>query len=304
MFKYPWQNIDANVDTTVTRLLKLVGAGKNVLEVGCATGYVSKVMKEQLNCTVTGIEISPDAAKEAEKYSKRVIVGNIEEMDLAGILGEERFDVITFGDVLEHLKNPDKVLTTVRPFLAEGGYVLASIPNVAHISIPLELLSGRFDYRPLGLLDDTHLRFFTKKSILSLFRNAGYEIILWDRVIVNPKDTEFQTDLDSYPYSLLSFFENGSDALTYQFIVKAIPCTPDRNFEDLRKEWENNVLQDLRRRLEEKGQQLEEKERQLEEKERQLEEKGKQLEAMRHSWTWKITAPLRWIHKNLRKEGK
>jgi SAM-dependent methyltransferase len=275
--------------------------------VGCATGYVSKIMKEQLNCAVTGIEISPDAAKEAEKYCKRVIVGNIEEMDLAGILGEERFDVITFGDVLEHLKNPDKVLTTVVPFLVEGGYILASIPNIAHLSVALELLNGRFDYRALGLLDDAHLRFFTKKSILSLFRNAGYEIVLWDRVILNPEDTEFHTVLDSYPHSLLSFFESGNESLTYQFVVKAFPYSSDKSLEDLQEEWEGLVLRELRGKLEEKEKQLRERSQQLKEKGKQLEEKEEQLEQLRgvfNSWSWKITAPLRWIYKYLRREGK
>lgn len=287
MSKYHIQEIDLNSESSHAKLLRLVGKGKKVLEVGCATGYVSKVLKEKLNCYVTGIEIDHEAAKEAEKYCEKVIVGDIEEIDLFKTLGDERFDVITFGDVLEHLKNPERVLAAVRTFLADGGYVLASIPNIAHISVALELLSGRFDYRSLGLLDDTHLRFFTKKSILSLFRNTGYEIVLWDRVIVKPEDTEFQTVLDSYPHSLMSFFESGSEALTYQFIVKAIPYHPNKNFAELQKEWENSVLQEIRDKLAEK--------------ERELAEKERELESIYNLWSWKITAPLRWLSKLLKR---
>jgi hypothetical protein len=203
-----------------------------------------------------------------------------------------------FEDVLEHLKRPGKVLEWVRPYLADNGYVLASIPNIAHISVALELLNGKFDYRPVGLLDDTHLRFFTKKSILSLFRNAGYEIILWDRVIVNPEDTEFQTVLDSYPYSLLSFFESGSEALTYQFIVKAIPYSSNKRLEDLREVGQGLLSREQRRKLPEKEKELREWEEELEEKEEQLKKKERQLS---NSWSWRITLPLRWMHKHLTK---
>jgi len=148
MFRFHIDKVDMEVDSSHTKLLRLVGTEKRVLEVGCSTGYVSKVLKEQLNCLVTGIEVSPDAAKEAEKYCDRVIAGDVEEMDFSIILKDKQFDVITFGGVLERLQNPGKVLAATRPLLAEGGYVLASIPNIAHISVALELLNGRFDYGP------------------------------------------------------------------------------------------------------------------------------------------------------------
>lgn len=298
MSKYPWYDIDINSETTPAKLLKLVGTNKKVLECGCASGYVSKVLKERFNCTVTGIEIDPDAAKEAEKYCSRVIVGDLEAMNFSEELGEDKFDVITFGDVLEHLKDPGKVLTALRVFLKDDGYIVASIPNLAHISVVLELLNGNFDYRPLGLLDDTHLRFFTKKSILSLFRNAGYEIVLWDRVILKPEDTEFQTVLDSCPYSLLSFFGSGSELLTYHFVVKAVLYTFNKDLTELQKEWENIVRQELRDRLAEK-------ERQRRELAEKFTEKERQLKAVYSSWSWRITVPLRWLkHKILRKQRK
>ena len=297
MSKYHIQEIELNGESSHAKLLKLVGTNKKVLEMGCATGYVSKMMKEKLNCYVTGIEIDPDAAKEAEKHCEKVIVGDIEEMDFSTTLGKERFDVITFGDVLEHLNDPSKILKALYPFLVDDGYILASIPNIAHISVALELLEGKFEYRSLGLLDDTHIRFFTKKSILSLFRKAGYEIVFWDRVIVRPEDTEFQTALESYPYSLLSFFEAGNECLTYQFIVKAIPYALNRNLEELQSEWKNTILQELRDKLADK-------ERQMRDIKRELDDKKRELETVYNSYSWRITAPLRWLNKHLRKEGK
>ena len=152
MFRFHIDKVDMNVDSSHTKLIKLVGNNKKVLEVGCSTGYVSKVLKEEFRCAVTGIEIATDAAKEAEKYCSSTIVGDVEVMDFSEELGEDKFDVITFGDVLEHLKDPGKVLTALRAFLNDDGYVLASIPNIAHISVALELLEGKFDYRPMGFL--------------------------------------------------------------------------------------------------------------------------------------------------------
>ncbi len=287
MCKYPTPDINLDDESAPAKLLKLVGTNKKVLEFGCATGYVSKVIKEQLNGSVTGIEISPEAAKEARKYCERVIVDNIDNITLSDIFNEEQFDVITFGDVLEHLINPSRILKAVRPFIAENGYILASIPNIAHMSVALELLDGKFDYRPYGLLDDTHLKFFTKKSILSLFKEIGYEIVIWDRVIVNPEDTEFKTVLSNYPDSLLSYFGAGSEALTYQFIIKAVPSASELKIIESLKDRENKVLPEFKD--------------QLTEIEWQLSEKERQLRNIHKSWSWKITSPLRLIAKIIRK---
>ncbi len=252
MCKYQWHDDNMNEGSAYAKLLKLVMPRNKVLEFGCATGYVSKIMKEKLNCYVTGIEIDPDAAKDAEMHCERVIVGS-----------------------------PGKILAGIRPFLSERGYIIASIPNVAHISVALELLDGRFDYRPLGLLDDSHLRFFTKKTIYSLFKSSGYEGTIMDRVIIKPEDTEFQTVLQKYPASLLSYFDAGGEALTYQFIVKAVPNEYITE-KLLQKESERTVLEELRNRIEEQELLL-----------REHRSKDVFLTSMTNSWSWRITAPLR-----------
>ena len=286
MCKYPWQDIDTNGENAITKLLRLITKGKKVLEVGCASGYVSKFLSDQLNCTVVGVEIDPVAAKEAEKYCQKVIVGDIEKNDFFIHIGAERFDIITFGDVLEHLRNPISVLKAMRPLLSDDGFILASIPNIAHISVALELLEGKFEYRTLGLLDDTHIRFFTKKSILAMFRDAGFEIVQWDRVIIKPENTEFKTNLFSYPQSLLTFLQDGSEALTYQFIIKAIPCCSNGIREEPSGQIEMSALQELRAYIVEISSRLADKERQLIDKENQI-------QAIYNARSWKITSPLR-----------
>jgi 2-polyprenyl-3-methyl-5-hydroxy-6-metoxy-1,4-benzoquinol methylase len=285
MCKYPWQDVDVNAENNaVASLLRLVSTGKTVLEVGCATGYVSKVMKEQFNCIVTGIEIDPTAAEKAKEYCDRVLIGDVEKIDLLEELNKEKFDVVIFGDILEHLRVPEKVLTSMKRFLKDDGYIVASIPNIAHISVALELLEGKFDYKPLGLLDNSHIRFFTKESIQKLFRESGFDIVYWDRIILKPEETEFKTVLQKYPVSLLSFFEAGSEAQTYQFIVKAI-LSQEKPVLTLQQEAQMTVLEELRKRV--ATQEL------------TIRELKKKLESVFNSRSWRITAPLRWLHKKL-----
>jgi O-antigen biosynthesis protein len=298
MHKYSMRADNIDLEATVhAKLLRLVGSGKKVLECGCATGYISKVLKERYSCEVTGIELLPDAAKEAEKYCKRVLVGDLEEMDFTDLLKDERFDVITFGDVLEHLKYPADVLSKMRPLLAEEGYILASIPNIAHLSVLLELLNGRFDYRSSGLLDESHLRFFTKKSILSLFTKSGFKIVHWDRMILSPEDTEFQTPMEEFPHSLLEFVGTGSEALTYQFVVKAMSYIPGNALSETQRNGESSALLELKYGLEE-----------VEKEKKRLAAKERQIEAIYDSWSWRITAPLRKLYEIItgtgRKAGK
>ena len=133
-------------------LLDWVGFNKVVLEIGCNTGYLSNVM-QQRGCRVTGVEIDADAAELARPFCQRLIVGDIERLDWKAALGDEQFDVILFGDVLEHTRAPVDVLRSLAEYLTPAGYIVASLPNVAHGSIRLSLLLGRFEYAPLGILD-------------------------------------------------------------------------------------------------------------------------------------------------------
>lgn len=206
-----------------------IGRGQSVLEVGCASGIQTRHFKDRLGCHVTGIEIDPQAAEDARPFCEHLIVGSIEDLNLAHVLGDKRFDAITFADVLEHLYDPAGALKKVRPFLGEDGYLIASIPNIAHAAICWELAHGRFDYQNYGLLDNTHVRFFTKKTVAKLFEEAGYSIVAWDRVTKTPQETEFSVHSGSaQDQAFLDWVgENNPEALTFQFIVKAIPVTVD-----------------------------------------------------------------------------
>lgn len=204
-------------------ILPMIGRGKNVLEIGCSAGVQSQPMVQELGCTVTGVEIDATQAEGARAWCKKVLLGDILSMDLASALGDERFDVITFSDVLEHLSDPAKALERVLPFLTPDGCVIASIPNITHSAIVWELAHGRFEYRRHGLLDDTHVRFFSRRSVASLFEQAGMVISRWDRFIAAPAATEFKVHPSTVKDSAFLDFvrENNADAETYQFVVCA-----------------------------------------------------------------------------------
>ena len=222
MKKYLYE-INPDAQDAPAKVLRAVGQGKRVLEVGCASGVQSRFLKEKLGCTVTGIEINPSAAADASKYCERVIVGDLESMDLASQLGDSKFDVIIIADVLEHLHDPLKVILKLRDHLRAEGYVVASIPNVVHAALILQMAHGRFDYRPYGLLDDTHVRFFTLKTIYRLFEESGLAILGVDRAVRAVESTEFSMHiLSPDESSALDFIRsNNPEWQTYQFIVKA-----------------------------------------------------------------------------------
>ncbi len=218
--------------STHNLVVGLVPPQSRVLEVGCATGYMSEVLKSRLGCHVTAIEVSATAAEIARTRGDRVIVGDIETIDLDATLGKERFDAVVFADVLEHLRDPESVLKRVRPFLTDSGAVVCSVPNIAHGSIRLALLSGDFTYHETGLLDTTHLRFFTRVTLEEMFRRAGYLVRSWRRRQVEIDRTEIIVPA-SLPQSAREWLAFAPEATTYQFIVQAVPFEAARRISDL-----------------------------------------------------------------------
>ncbi len=156
-------------------LLRAVPSGaRRILDVGCAGGRLGAALKQgRPDRTVFGIERQPEAAALAARCLDQVFTLDIAQQDPP--LESRSLDCLLFGDVLEHLIDPESVLRRFRRFLVPGGVVLASIPNIQHHTILAALLSGDFQYVPAGLLDATHLRFFTGSTMLKLFLDAGYE---------------------------------------------------------------------------------------------------------------------------------
>ena len=146
---------------------------EEVLEIGTATGYLTAEMLK-LGCTVTGIEQDPHMASIAREYCDRMLVENIETFDIDKL---GRYDAIVLGDVLEHLRNPCEILQRLATRLNPGGKILMSLPNVANIWVRLNLLLGRFNYSRVGILDESHLRFFTLRTSKKLAADSGLDVV-------------------------------------------------------------------------------------------------------------------------------
>lgn len=281
-FKYDY-SIDLNTQNAATKIIHLVGTNKRVLEFGCATGNMSRILHEQFKCDIIGVEIVPEAADIAREFCSKVFVGNIEELNFEKELEPKTFDVIIFADVLEHLKDPFNILKKVIIFLKDDGFVLASIPNIAHASIIMELIKGNFRYKPLGLLDDAHLRFFTKHSIYELFEKGGYVVSLIDRVKVPPESTEFKSNIQTIPREVRDYiYENNDDIETYQFIVKAYKSS------------ETGIILKLR-------EEIENLEREIHQKDEDIKQKDIMINRFQYSKSWRVTDPLRRLNNILRR---
>ena len=219
--------IDLSVDNAHTRVIRLVGERKRILEVGCATGYMAKVLAEQFGCSITGVELDGEAASSARRFCQSVIVGDVESLDCEQTFGGDSFDVIICADVLEHLRDPAATLARLRKLRAPSGYLIASIPNIAHVSVITDLIRGHFDYRPLGLLDSTHLRFFTRETLYACFEAAGMTITHLERLTLEPEATEFRTELARFSPEVVELLRSGEESTTYQFVVVARPQLKD-----------------------------------------------------------------------------
>ncbi|MBN1806112.1 MAG: methyltransferase domain-containing protein [Sedimentisphaerales bacterium] len=197
-------------------ILKLIPNGINkVLDVGCSTGALGESIKRENNAEVTGIEVDKDMADVANEKFNRVVVEDIEKINLSDYFSSEYFDCIIFADVLEHLTNPWKLLTSSVNLLRTNGIIIASIPNIRHYSTIFNLLfSGIWPYKERGIHDRMHLRFFTLRNIKEMFQGAGLEIIRIERKYrIIEKPHRFNRFSKYFAYLFLR------DFLTFQFLI-------------------------------------------------------------------------------------
>lgn len=202
-----------------------------VLDIGCAGGATALELKKiHPNVMTHGIELSEEAAALASKRMDRVLLENVEQMDFTafGYLPES-IDVVFLPDVLEHLYNPWQLLVKLKPYLSKDAQVLASIPNVRNAWLVTQLISGKWDYVEEGLLDVTHIRFFTLKGVIELFSQTGYSIERLGQNIdgrmpeVNcPPDSKISFDMGGATFKEMSA-QDIWELRTFQFLVDAKP---------------------------------------------------------------------------------
>jgi len=228
--KYKVEIDDKNKNNSHSCIISLLEDKTIVLDVGCACGDMGRYLYDHKNCKVIGIDYDAKSVKIAEEtgaYERVLRVDlnhGVEELDQF----RKHFDYVVVGDVLEHLNNPKKVLTDLSKMIKDKGFMIVSVPNIAHGSVKINLLQNKFNYTEIGLLDQTHVRFFTKQSIIDLFESAKLEIIRIDEVIAPFEGTTENASTKSLPNKVVKFIENDHESYVYQYIVKACK-KPARN---------------------------------------------------------------------------
>lgn len=165
------------------RIAELISEGANkILDIGCASGRLGKKLRELNKAEeLIGIEIYQPAAEEASLYYNKIFQDDIESFELPF---EKYFDYVICGDILEHLRDPWKMVERIHGWLKPGGSLIASIPNIRYWQILTDLiLFGKWEYVDAGILDNTHLRFFTRKSFNKLLQDANYDCYHEEMVI-------------------------------------------------------------------------------------------------------------------------
>lgn len=219
---------DFDLDLDTKNSLKLINDRLRdnalVLEFGPANGRFTKHLKENRHCIVDIVEYNPKSGKMAAQYARFALVGidegNIENYIWAERLSDEKYDFIIFADVLEHLYDPVEVLQRCKDFLKKDGVILLSVPNMANNNIILNLLRDEFEYTPTGLLDDTHIHFFTHKSLNRIAKNLSYGITYADYTLGRLGETEVKINLDECSFDCINAVSNHSAGNVYQLIYE------------------------------------------------------------------------------------
>ncbi|MBF0124609.1 MAG: class I SAM-dependent methyltransferase [Magnetococcales bacterium] len=235
---YVWQLLDHSSDYGAlvhTELMNLVRAPPRlVLDVGCGLAANGVFLKERFpSCRVMGVEPVDGMAVRAAKQLDHVFNCRFEDIDLsaAGVQPGE-IDLVIFSDVLEHMYHPWKILQETKPMMSQDGVVVASIPNIRHIGVINELVKGDWNYHRYGILDITHIRFFTRLGVERLFSETGYRV---DELIprIDPNLQQLvdriqdHTDRIDLEYCELRKLKKTDliELLTLQFLVRASPIT-------------------------------------------------------------------------------
>ncbi len=171
-------DFDLDMDNTnsLSIMINQIKRGSKVLEFGPANGRMTRYLKEMLDCKVYLVEIDEKAGKEALQYGEDLVIDDIETYSWKKKYEDKRFDYITFADVLEHLRDPERVLREAKGLLKQDGSIIFSVPNLAHNAVLINLMNHEFEYNTVGLLDNTHIHFFTKNSIESMMNRTGLSV--------------------------------------------------------------------------------------------------------------------------------
>jgi len=224
------RTLDPNSQDSLARLARQIRPSSRVLDLGAGPGVLGRYLTEALGCAVDGVEYNPVAVAEAASWYRQLECADLESIALTERFAGQRYDFILCADILEHLRQPGALLAQLPDLLAPNGRVLLSVPNAAYAGLIAELLGGDFRYRPEGLLDETHLRFFTHDSLRRLLEAHGLRAIALETTIMDLNRSEFADQwidggwAETLPVEVIRALLDRPEALVYQFIVTAVPA--------------------------------------------------------------------------------
>jgi SAM-dependent methyltransferase len=160
----------------IPKIIEGLPRGLHILDVGCGSGVHGAELNRLHDHQVVGVDLSTASIAKAKMRLSEAYVADVTKPELYPFSGGRQFDLILFSDILEHLYDPADVLARHLSWLAPGGYILISVPNIAIWNMRLSLLAGRFEYQDTGTLDRTHIRYFTRSYFMRFARNAGLEV--------------------------------------------------------------------------------------------------------------------------------
>lgn len=175
---YEWlkHTIQSGAENSLTKVNGFLRDNCEILEFGPAAGYFTRFLKQERSAVVDAVEIDPQCALQAAVYARQCVTADLERDDWGRELGRKMYDYAIFADVLEHLRDPLKVLRRAAEFARPGGKIIISVPNLGHWQIVASLINNDFSYNKVGIMDNTHTHFFTEPALRELIKEAGLEL--------------------------------------------------------------------------------------------------------------------------------
>lgn len=294
-----------------TAIARKVKENSCVLDIGCASGLMGELLKKYKNCIVDGIECDSAALKVAQKRGCYRDLFHFSVTDKSKkyhtFFAEKRkYDYILFCDVLEHLDKPWEVLAEVYPLLKKDGHILICLPNIAHIDIIRALMNQEFNYCKVGLLDSTHIRFFTASSFGEMIQNLAdtskvyYSINLYEQISISPPYIEECT--------LLKDEKNLKELLVLQNVFDLIPSSSKENMKINIPKYNHNFFEELNQKYKLEKSELIEQNKALFNEKSELVKKNQELLAERekilNSKRWKLISKVADLKNITKRESK
>ena len=216
--------VSGDSQDSLSIIASLIEPGQTLLDLGMGTGGLGDYLSQRHAIVADGVTLNQAEADIAASWYRHVAVADLDHADLCAIFPAQQYDCIVCADVLEHLKAPENVLDQCKALLKPGGRLITSVPNAGYCGLVAELMQGDFRYRREGLLDSTHLRFFTRLSLQRFFDDHGWMVTDMRATVRQLPESEFGVVFDTLPPAVSRYLLAMPEALTYQFVSVLQPA--------------------------------------------------------------------------------